>query len=46
MVQRKVARFDFNDYHRYSCVTNMLNQLKWVNKGEKIYYHHVLQDYS
>ena len=28
-VQRKAARFVFNDYYRYSSVTNMLNCLKW-----------------
>ena len=28
-VQRKAARFVFNDYYRYSSITNMLNCLKW-----------------
>ena len=29
MVQRKAARFVFNDYSRHSSVTDMLNQLNW-----------------
>jgi len=29
MVQRKAARFVFNDYHRYSSVSHMLQQLNW-----------------
>ena len=29
MVQRKAARFVFNDYSRHSGVTDMLNQLNW-----------------
>ena len=29
MVQRKAARFVFNDYYRYSSVSNMLQQLNW-----------------
>jgi len=29
MVQRKAARFVFNDYHRYSSVSYMLQQLNW-----------------
>ena len=29
MVQRKAARFVFNDYSRHSSVTDMLNRLNW-----------------
>ena len=29
MVQHKAARFVFNDYHRYSSVSHMLQQLNW-----------------
>ena len=29
MAQRKAARFVFNDYSRYSSVSNMLHQLNW-----------------
>ena len=29
MVQRKAARFVFNDYSRHLSVTDMLNQLNW-----------------
>ena len=29
VVQRKAARFVFNDYSRHSSVTDMLNQLNW-----------------
>ena len=29
MIQRKAARFVFNDYSRYSSVTTMLNELDW-----------------
>ena len=29
MVQRKAARFVFNDYSRHSSITDMLNQLNW-----------------
>jgi len=29
MVQRKAARFVYNDYHRYSSVSHMLQQLNW-----------------
>ena len=29
MVQRKAARFVFNDYHRFSSISSMLQQLNW-----------------
>ena len=29
MVQRRAARFVFNDFSRYSSVSRMLNQLGW-----------------
>ena len=29
MVQRKAARFAFNDHSRHSSVTDMLNRLNW-----------------
>ena len=29
MVQRKAARFVFNDYSSYSSITAMLQELKW-----------------
>jgi len=35
MVQCKAARFVLNDYHRYSSVTNMLNQLKWESLEQR-----------
>ena len=31
MVQRKAARFVYNDYSRHSSVTDMLNQLNWLS---------------
>ena len=34
-VQCKAARFVFNDYYRYSSVTNMLNCLKWESLEHK-----------
>ena len=30
MIQRKAARFVFNDYYTYSSVTNTFNRLKWA----------------
>ena len=40
----KAAQFVFNNYHRYSSATNMLNHLKWKLPWNKIYYYHALQD--
>ena len=41
MVQKKAARFVFNDYSRHSSVTDMLNQLNWQSwkSGEMIEYY-------
>ena len=43
-VQHKTARFVFNDYYRYSSITNMLNCLKWEFKSTIIMFYKIINN--
>ena len=50
MVQRKAARFVFNDFSSYSSVSSMLTKLNWQSWEQRRtnagYYHYALQNYK